>query len=76
MSVNQFEQGHTMLSDQTRILRLPEVLSITGVSRSSIYKWVDEGAFPRPKQLGARAIGWDSRELTDWMDKRPTQQEY
>ena len=65
-----------MSAEIKRILRLPEVISITGVSRSSIYKWVDEGAFPRPKQLGARAIGWDSRELTDWMDKRPTQQEY
>jgi len=65
-----------MNTTSQRMLRLPEVRDITGVSRSSIYKWVDEGAFPRPKQLGARAIGWDSRELTDWMDKRPTQQEY
>jgi prophage regulatory protein len=65
-----------MSAEQIRILRLPEVLSLTGVSRSSIYKWVDEGQFPRPKQLGSRAIGWDSRELSNWMDNRPTQQEY
>jgi len=65
-----------MSSEIKRILRLPEVISITGVSRSSIYKWVDEGQFPRPKQLGSRAIGWDSRELADWMDSRPIQQEY
>ena len=65
-----------MSSEIKRILRLPEVLSITGVSRSSIYKWMDEGNFPRPKQLGARAIGWDSTELSQWLENRPLQLEY
>ena len=48
-----------------RMLRLPEVRDITGVSRSSIYKWMDEGKFPPSRQLGERAIAWDSREIAE-----------
>ena len=59
-----------------RMLRLPEVRDITGVSRSSIYKWMDEGTFPPPKKLGERAIAWDSREIAEWVDSRPIHEEY
>jgi prophage regulatory protein len=37
------------------ILRLPAVVKITGLSRSSIYLRILSGAFPRPVSLGARA---------------------
>jgi prophage regulatory protein len=53
-------------------LRLPEVLTITGLSRSTIYKWVNEGDFPKPKQLGPRAIAWDSNEIATWSENRPS----
>ena len=53
-------------------LRLPQVLRLTGLSRSTIYKWVNQGDFPKPKQLGPRAIAWDSEELANWSENRPT----
>jgi prophage regulatory protein len=59
-----------------RMLRLPEVRDITGVSRSSIYKWMDEGKFPPSRQLSERAIAWDSREIAKWVDSRPVHEEY
>jgi prophage regulatory protein len=59
-----------------RMLRLPEVRDITGVSRSSIYKWMDEGKFPLPRKLSERAIAWDSREIAKWVDSRPVHEEY
>ena len=59
-----------------RMLRLPEVRDITGVSRSSIYKWMDEGKFPLPKKLGERAIAWNSLEITAWVASRPDHEEY
>ena len=40
------------------ILRLQGVLARTGLSRSSIYKRIGEGTFPRQVQLGIRACGW------------------
>ena len=59
-----------------RMLRLPEVRDITGVSRSSIYKWMDEGKFPLPRKLSERAIAWDSREIAEWVNSRPVHEEY
>ena len=49
-----------------RFLRLPEVLARTGLSRSTIYVRLDQGRFPRPVSLGARAVGWLESEVDEW----------
>lgn len=46
-----------------KILRLPDVLSETGRSRSSHYGDIDDGLFTRPVQIGLRAVGWPSGEV-------------
>ncbi len=46
-----------------RILRLPEVLERTGMARSSIYLWIEEGRFPKQASLGARSVGWLESEI-------------
>ena len=48
----------------TEILRLPAVRARTGLSRSTIYQRVREGTFPRPINLGKRAVGWVESEIT------------
>lgn len=45
------------------IMRLPEVMRLSGLSRSTIYKYVEEGLWPRPVQIGKRAVGWPSGEI-------------
>ena len=50
------------------ILRLPEVKARTGLSRSTIYARVAEGAFPTPVSLGGRAVGWVASEVEDWLN--------
>lgn len=45
------------------ILRLPDVLALTGLSRSSIYLRVSYGLFPKPISLGGRAVGWPEHEI-------------
>lgn len=54
----------------TKILRLPTVKAITGLSRSTIYLRVSQGSFPKPISLGARAVGWVESEITDWIAQR------
>jgi len=49
-----------------KIYRLPEVMSLTGLSRSSIYLRISEQAFPKPIKLGRRAIGWPEDSLIAW----------
>jgi prophage regulatory protein len=49
------------------ILRLPAVKARTGLSRSTIYLRVSNGAFPHPVSLGARAVGWVESDIEEWI---------
>lgn len=53
-----------------RIMRLPEVIKTTGYRRASIYNLMKSGKFPRARSIGARAVGWDSQEIYDWVTER------
>ncbi|ENC9776988.1 AlpA family transcriptional regulator [Pseudomonas aeruginosa] len=50
-----------------RIIRLREVMATTGFARSTIYKYISEGAFPKPVSLGERCVGWVEEEVHDWV---------
>jgi len=52
------------------ILRRPEVSKRTGLPRSTLYNAIDEGKFPAPISLGARAVGWLESEVNDWIEDR------
>lgn len=48
--------------------RLRDVMRITALSRSTIYRRVAEGRFPSPVHLGGRASAWSSATLQQWID--------
>ncbi|WP_423804707.1 helix-turn-helix transcriptional regulator [Neptuniibacter pectenicola] len=50
-----------------RLIKLKEVMNNTGLGRSTIYKYVAEGEFPKPVSLGARAVAWVESEVDDWV---------
>ena len=54
----------------TAILRLPAVKARTGLSRSTLYLRISDGAFPKPINLGGRAVGWLESEIEDWLTSR------
>ncbi|HNU11282.1 MAG TPA: AlpA family phage regulatory protein [Rubrivivax sp.] len=45
------------------LLRLPQVLALFPVSRSSWYEGVKTGRYPSPVKLGARAVAWRREDL-------------
>ena len=49
-----------------KIYRLPEVISLTGLSRSSIYLRISLQEFPKPIKIGRRAVGWPEDSLIAW----------
>ncbi|WP_123658989.1 helix-turn-helix transcriptional regulator [Salinisphaera japonica] len=53
-----------------QILRIREVVSRTGLSRSSIYEQVKRGEFPAPLRLDQRARGWLESEIDAWIKSR------
>ena len=57
--------------ESLRIIKLPEVLSLTGLSRASIYEKMNLGSFPRTVKLGGRSVGWYEREIAEWLGSRP-----
>jgi len=50
-----------------RILRLPQVKTRTGMSRSSIYVKIGAGTFPPQLKLGVKIVGWYESEISEWI---------
>ena len=65
---------------QKRFIRLPEVLSRTGYGRTSIYRKMEDGSFPRsvkldgppinPEAFDSRAVAWIEDEVEQWIESR------
>lgn len=53
-----------------KVIRRPEVEALTGLKRSSIYAKMAEGTFPKPVNLGIRAVGWIESEVEEWLKNR------
>lgn len=58
------------VSTGDRILRLPEVKMVTGLSRATIYLSISKDQFPKSVSLGARSVGWRESEITAWVNDR------
>lgn len=53
-----------------RLIRLPAVSKMTGLSRSAIYRFEAAGEFPRRRRLGLRAVAWPEAEVAAWVASR------
>jgi prophage regulatory protein len=53
------------------LLRMPTVMRLTGLGRSTIYRLVAARKFPSPVRLGPRAVAWRSSDLDQWSESRP-----
>lgn len=53
-----------------QVLRLPQVLAKTGLSRTTTYAMIAKGGFPAPIRLGPRAVGWLEAEVDSWLASR------
>ena len=54
-----------------RMLRAPEVVAATGLSRTTIWRRVRAGTFPAPAILGENSIGWPAAAIAEWLESRP-----
>ena len=74
------EKSNDTIIRQKRFIRLPEVLTRTGFGRTSIYRKMEEGSFPRSVKLGGpledhnafdcRAVAWIEDEVEQWIESR------
>lgn len=57
------------------LYRLPEVMTRTGLSRSTIYAMMAGERFPKPVKLNERANGWVASEIASWIESRIAERE-
>ena len=62
-------QPHNSVGQETApptFVRMPSVLRMTGLGRSTIYRLIAEKKFPRPVRIGDRAVAWRQTDLDSW----------
>lgn len=57
-----------MLDTPDRILRLNAVLDRTGLSRSTLYRKMKGGTFPKNVRISERCAGWRESAIDAWLD--------
>ena len=55
------------MPEPDRIIRLRTVLHRTGLSRSTLYRKMLEGTFPRQLKIGIHSAGWHESAVNQWI---------
>ena len=53
-----------------RMLRLPDVMEATGLSKSTLYDLQRAGRFPQARRLSPRCVAWLSTDIQAWINSR------
>lgn len=53
-----------------KVLRLRQVLEITGLSKSTLYLYIQNREFPTQVQLGPKRVGWIEEEVQGWIKRK------
>ncbi|AZB97917.1 AlpA family transcriptional regulator [Acinetobacter baumannii] len=59
-----------------QIIRIKEVIAVTGISRSVIYEKLNpqskcyDSTFPKPIKLSVNCVGWSALEVNQWIERR------
>lgn len=59
-------------NQEKRFIKLNQVIAITGLSRATIYNYVNENKFPLYTKVG-RATFWEYNEIQQWLEERLAQ---
>jgi len=55
------------MAEPDRILRIRTVLHRTGLSRSTLYRKIQDGTFPRQVQISVHGAGWRESMIDRWI---------
>ena len=59
-----------VVSKPIKALRLPKVLEKTGLSRTHLYRLVQQLRFPKPSRLSERVAVWDEAAIDAWLAEK------
>lgn len=63
-----------MQQDSKRLIRLTEVMNLTGLCRASVYNYIKAGIFPPPAKFGKSSL-WEYNEIQQWISDRITERD-
>lgn len=67
-SLVQNEKGNPMSAESPdRIIRIKAVLDRTGLTRSTLYRKIQQGTFPKQVRIADRCAGWRESAVTEWL---------
>ncbi|GAB7198382.1 MULTISPECIES: helix-turn-helix transcriptional regulator [Dickeya] len=55
-------------NNDVRLIRLKDVISKTGLPRSTLYRRMKEGLFPLNVSIGENSVAWVEHEVNDWIN--------
>ena len=55
------------LQSPLRLMRLNEVLDLTGLSRATLYRKIAAGTFPAQHKIAERCCGWRAGAVDIWL---------
>ena len=55
---------------QSKIIRLKQVKAMTGLSRTTIYRFMSINEFPKQIKLGSKSSGWLIDEVDEWIKRQ------
>lgn len=53
-----------------KALRCPKVLDKTGLSKTHLYRLIQQGKFPAPHKLSERVSAWSEEAVDNWLADR------
>jgi prophage regulatory protein len=68
LSYASVSQHSAVQNNLHQLIRLCDVMNITGLKRSSLYAKVAEGRFPEPVKIGVRASAWRLSDVIRWIE--------
>ena len=72
MKIDQNNQVQSQQDYSSKLIRIRNVIELTGISKSYVYQLCEKGLFPKSIQLipGGSSVAWVEQEVLDWIDSR------
>lgn len=58
----------SIISETDRLMRMPDVINMTGLPRSTIYLKMKNNEFPQQIKISTRSVAWSEIEIKSWID--------
>jgi prophage regulatory protein len=63
-------EGNIVRTRPPRLLRIKQVMELTGMKRTKLYMMQADGSFPMRTQITSGAVGWVEEDVQNWIARR------